>query len=212
MANTVLDLGVIARTPLSEAPYPHLIGESLIKPEAIADITATFPQITTTGFHPVDDFPQEGGFKALVEAAKGPELSAALSEKFGIDFVSLPRLVTLRKLSAKHEGRIHVDGEKKVMSLLIYLNDGWSSPEGRLRVLRGEHDMEDYTAEIDPKMGAWFAFLRRDNSWHGHPPFVGERRVLQIAWLRSEADLARKKGTHKVSEFFKKLLGQSEAA
>ena len=57
MANTVLDLSVIDRTPLGSAPYPHLIGESLIRPERIADITASFPQITTTGFHPVEDQP-----------------------------------------------------------------------------------------------------------------------------------------------------------
>jgi hypothetical protein len=32
-------------------------------------------------------------------------------------------------------------------------------------------------------MGSVFGFLRADNSWHGHLPFAGERRVVQVAWI-----------------------------
>jgi hypothetical protein len=41
--------------------------------------------------------------------------------------------------------------------------------------------------------GTLVAFARADDSWHGHLPFEGERRVLlQVAWLASEDELLRK--------------------
>src|SRR5262249_684771 len=98
----------------------------------------------------------------------------------------------------------------KVMTLLVYMNEGWQAPDGRLRVLRSEHTFEDYTLEVSPDMGTVFAFLRADHSWHGHKPFVGERRVVQVAWAKSMADIERKRKRHKVSRFFKRLFGQAD--
>jgi hypothetical protein len=60
-------------------------------------------------------------------------------------------------------------------------------------------------------MGAYVAFRRADNSWHGHTPFVGERRVVQIAWVRSHADIDRKTKRHNVSSFFKNLFAGDRA-
>ena len=97
-----------------------------------------------------------------------------------------------------------------MMSLLLYLNDGWSSPDGRLRVLNGEKSFDDYAAEVDPRFGEVFAFMRRDHSWHGHTPFVGERRVIQVAWLRSQDEIDRKPKRHKVSGFLKNIFGSSK--
>jgi hypothetical protein len=53
-----------------------------------------------------------------------------------------------------------------------------------------------------------FAFLRADNSWHGHEPFTGERRVVQVAWVRDADELARKKKRNKVAQFFKGVFGR----
>ncbi len=61
-------------------------------------------------------------------------------------------------------------------------------------------------AEIAPEEGNVFAFLRSDHSWHGHTPFVGERRVVQIAWLRDVAALERKRKRHRLSLLLKTLL------
>ena len=120
-----------------------------------------------------------------------------------------PRLTTIRKLSQSKDGRIHTDGPSKVMTLLIYMNDEWDAGgSGRLRVLYNGDNFEPYAAEVPPTMGTVFAFLRADNSWHGHEPFAGERRVVQVAWVTSEDEVNRKKNRNKYQQFFKGIFGR----
>jgi SM-20-related protein len=64
------------------------------------------------------------------------------------------------------------------------------------------------TAEISPVMGSCFGFRRADNSWHGHKPFAGERRVVQITWLRDASELERKKKRNSMAQFFKGIFGR----
>jgi hypothetical protein len=202
----ILDLNVIRKAKLQREPYEYLVSDHFVRADAIAEVQKSFPDLHTAGFHPVDDMTLTGAFRDMIAEMKGAELASALSSAFGMDFSKFPRFITVRKVSAAHEGRIHCDSESKVMSLLLYLNDGWSSPDGRLRVLRSQNSFDDYTTEIDPKTGTIFAFLRSDHSWHGHKPFVGERRVVQIAWLRSQAEITRKSKRHHMSGFLKKLF------
>jgi hypothetical protein len=207
----ILNLDVLKSADVRREPYDHLMGSHFLRGEKIPELSRDFPEITMAGFHPADTLPLKGAFRALIAELNGPELSQAMSEKFGIDFSPFPRLITVRKVSAAHEGRIHCDGKSKVATLLVYMNEGWQPADGRLRVLKSEHDFEDYTAEVSPEMGTMFTFLRSDHSWHGHKPFVGERRVVQVAWVRSQADLDRKRNRHTVSSFFKKLFGKGNA-
>ncbi|MGD8497948.1 MAG: hypothetical protein PVG82_03510, partial [Chromatiales bacterium] len=46
-------------------------------------------------------------------------------------------------------------------------------------------DIEDFAAEVPPIGGTLLAFRRTDDSYHGHKQFVGERRMLQLSFLRS---------------------------
>ena len=47
-----------------------------------------------------------------------------------------------------------------------------------------------------------------DDSWHGHLPFEGERRVLlQVAWLASEDELLRKQRRGRFSRWWTELAG-----
>jgi Rps23 Pro-64 3,4-dihydroxylase Tpa1-like proline 4-hydroxylase len=113
------------------------------------------------------------------------------------------------KRSQPKYGAIHTDGTAKVMTLLVYMNDEWQADgSGRLRVLYNGTDFEPYAAEVPPTMGTVFAFLRSDNSWHGHRPFTGERKVVQVAWVQNEAELARKKKTNRIAQFFKGIFGR----
>lgn len=207
---SVLDIDVIRKAELKRDPYEYFIGSDFVRKDAIADLQATFPDFRTPGFHPVPDELMKGAFGEAIRELRGEEMSQALSESFGVDFHPFPRFITVRKISAAHEGRIHCDSESKVMSLLLYLNEGWSSPDGRLRVLRGEKSFDDYAAEVDPRTGSVFAFMRRDHSWHGHTPFVGERRVIQVAWLRSQDEIDRKSKRHRMSGFLKNIFGSAK--
>ncbi len=205
---TILDLDAVRAAPVKSEPFSYFMGSGVLKPGAAEAVQRSFPDIHTTGFHPLEEMKVEGAFKTLIDEVTGDALGRVLQEKFGVDFNALPKLVTVRKLSAAHEGRIHTDGEKKVMTMLFYLNDTWDSPDGRFRVLRSDKSFDDYVEEASPETGAFAAFMRADNSWHGHTPFVGERRVVQIAWLRDQAALESKQKTHRLTGALKKVFAR----
>ena len=73
------------------------------------------------------------------------------------------------------------------------------------RILFDGQDVDNFAVEVDPTMGSAFAFLRSDHSWHGHRPFVGERRVVQIAWLKDDSTLARKTRTNRIAQLLKSI-------
>jgi hypothetical protein len=60
---------------------------------------------------------------------------------------------------------------------------------------------------VKPLYGTLVAFKREDNSFHGHLPFEGERRVIQVAWLTSEDEKLRKTRRGRFSRGLKRLLG-----
>lgn len=94
---------------------------------------------------------------------------------------------------------IHTDTKDKVVTCLLYLNEMWDQSGGRLRLLRTGDNLENYAAEVPPNGGAFAAFKVGENSWHGHKPYVGERRYVMFNWVRSEAALGRQLGRHSLS-------------
>ncbi|MBI1330160.1 MAG: 2OG-Fe(II) oxygenase [Alphaproteobacteria bacterium] len=208
---SILNYDAIRASDTRHAPFDFFMGKGVLREEQIPALQASFPDIKQTGFHPLSQMKVEGAFGELISEIKGPEFTAAVSDTLGTDLRPYPQLITIRKVSAAHEGRIHCDSESKIATCLIYMNDTWDSPDGRFRVLKNDHDFSDYVAEASPEVGAIVAFKRADHSWHGHTPYVGERRVVQIAWVRSQADIDRKNKRHNLSTFFKKLFKGEKA-
>ncbi|MBV9753478.1 MAG: 2OG-Fe(II) oxygenase [Hyphomicrobiales bacterium] len=205
----VIDVEAIRRTPVSRDPYTHMLVDNVLNEKAVPALRAEFPNITKPGFLTVDEVELHGKFKQLIDELESPELSEVMSERMGLDLHPYPRLTTIRKISQAKDGRSHTDGTAKVMTLLVYMNDAWQDDgAGRLRVLYGPDGFEPYKLEVPPTMGTMFAFLRADNSWHGHPPFAGERRVVQVAWVKDEHELARKKKRNSMAQFFKGIFGR----
>ncbi|TAK98664.1 MAG: 2OG-Fe(II) oxygenase [Rhodospirillaceae bacterium] len=202
----ILDLEAIVAAPAAQSPYPHFSLGGALKPDAIPSLMADFPAIQQPGFFPIDDVPVQGAFAELLRDLQDPAFTAAVGTKLGLDLVSRPTLITVRKWSAAGDGRIHTDSTSKLATLLVYLNEAWTDTgEGRLRVLRSPKDFSDYAAEISPVVGTVFGFRRGENSWHGHLPFTGERRVVQITWLLDESKVAHKRRLGKFSRLVKKL-------
>ncbi|MBN9458776.1 MAG: 2OG-Fe(II) oxygenase [Bosea sp.] len=206
-AYSCIDIDSVRNARTEREPYNYLVASHVILPDAVGGLRRDFPDIRETGFFPEEDVERHGAFASLLEEMKGREISEIVSGKLDIDLVDKPKMITIRKLSAAKDGRIHTDSEAKIATLLVYLNDAWQdSQAGRLRVLRNGTDFEAMAEEISPVTGSLFAFRRADNSWHGHTSFVGERRVVQMTWLRSQADVDRKKSRGSLSHFFKKVL------
>ena len=206
---SLINLSAVQEAQHSREPYDHLLASKFLKEDAIDEIRRDFPDIDKPGYLTVDEVKLHGRFKQLIEELEGPELTEALSKKFGIDLHPYPRLTTIMKRSQPKYGAIHTDGPSKVMTMLVYMNDEWGEDTGgRLRVLYDGEHFEPYKVEVPPTMGTVFGFLRSDNSWHGHRPFAGERKVIQIAWVRDEKELERKKSRNKMAQFFKGIFGR----
>ena len=206
---STLDLDAVRAAPVSREPYSFCLGTGVLKPEAVDEIRKDFPAIAKPGYLTVDEVALKGRFRDLIEELESDAFSAILGEKFGVDLVSCPRLTTIMKRSQLKYGSIHTDGPSKVLTLLVYMNDAWDAPAaGRLRVLYDGKNYAPFAVEVPPTMGTMFAFLRADNSWHGHEPFEGERRVVQVAWVKDAAELERKKKRNRTAQFLKGIFGR----
>ena len=60
---------------------------------------------------------------------------------------------------------------------------------------------------FDPMMGTLLAFRCGPNAWHGHHPFVGQRRTLQLNWVTDRGVVRREELRHRVSALAKRLFG-----
>jgi hypothetical protein len=201
-----LDLERFEATALQRAPFDFLIVPGFLKPEAMPAIERDFPAIASGGSFPSTSLTCGPAFAALLEELQSPAVTAAFEQKFGLDLAGRPTMVTLRGQSRPKDGGIHTDSKTKLVTALIYLNSAWESDGGRLRMLNGPDDLEDYAAEVPPEAGTLVAFRCSPEAWHGHKPFVGQRRSIQLNWLTDESVLRRELKRHAFSAWTKKLL------
>src|SRR5690606_21400098 len=157
------------------------------------------------GSFPLKSLRYGAGFGALVQALISAPVAELLSEKLGVDIEGRPTMVTVRGRTGPRDGFIHTDSATKIVTMLVYLNEPWEAKGGRLRLLRSAADLDDYAAEVPPERGAMLAFRRSDRSFHGHEPFSGERRSLQINWMTDRAVMRREELRHRVSARLKQL-------
>ena len=191
--------------PLNRDPFDFVVVEEFVRRDAVASLVADFPQIRGHGSYPVESLEYGSAFAQLVAALTGAELRRAIEEKFGIDLADRPTLLTVRGRSDGKDGRIHTDTATKIITLLLYMNPVWESAEGRLRLLRGPRDLEDYAVEVAPLAGTMLAFRRSERSFHGHRAHVGERRSLQLNWVNDRSVVRRELGRHRWSARLKAM-------
>ncbi len=206
----MIDLTALKAATISTDPFPHFQGGNVLKADQIDAMERDFPKLTSAGFLTLSEVKAEGAFARFLDELQGSEVADAVSDMLGFDLRDRPRLVTIMRLCPKRAGRIHTDGKVKLATMLVYFNRSWSAGHaGAIRALRTEENIDDYVAEVEPIMGNFFGFLRSDHSWHGHLPFEGERKVVQITWLESEDAVERKKRNNALAQFLKKLSPKS---
>ena len=193
-------------TPLERQPFEHLIVPQFIGPRPLAEINADYPKISTSGSFPVDQLSFGPAFQNFLEELNSDDFREAFEEKFGIELTGRPTITTVRGRCGPGDGKIHTDSATKIITVLIYMNESWDQPGGRLRLLRSSNDLSDIIVEVPPIAGTLLAFKRSNNSWHGHEPFVGERRVIQFNWLTSLGNRQIAMLRHHTSASFKRLL------
>lgn len=203
----VLNADAIKNGKLSTEPFRFVVCEGVLAPEAAAKIRRDFPQTSSVGFLNSTDLSREGAYAELLDDLESAELASILSEKLDLDLSKAGRLITVRRWSRKTDGRIHTDSQRKISTFLVYLNETWSAADsGAFRVLKNDHDFEDYVAEVPPIQGNAVGFKRADNSWHGHKPFEGERLVVQLTYLQDAEAAEHKRRAAGFQGFMKKLF------
>jgi len=203
----VLSADAVRNGKLATEPYRYVVCEGVLTADAAANIRRDFPQTSSVGFLNSTDLSREGAYAELLDDLESAELASILSEKLDLDLSKAGRLITVRRWSRKTDGRIHTDSQRKISTFLVYLNETWSAADsGAFRVLKNDHDFEDYVTEVPPIQGNAVGFKRADHSWHGHKPFEGERLVVQLTYLQDAEAAEHKRRAAGFQGFMKKLF------
>ena len=202
-----LRLEAFRTTPLVTQPFQHLVVPGFIGPAALAEINADYPKISSSGSFPVDQVTFGPAFQTLLDELESDEFREAFEEKFAHRSLGpADRHHRARPLRRKRRPRSTPTSKSKIITVLIYMNETWGQAGGRLRLLRSAHDLNDIIVEVPPVSGTLLAFKRSNNSWHGHEPFAGERRVIQFNWLTSQGNRQIAMLRHHTSASFKRML------
>lgn len=207
-AEEILDLEALDAAELQTDPFEYVVVPNFIKPDALSKIQADYPLLNQPGSIPLPQLTYGRAFADSIDALKGPGFEKTISKKFSVDLTGRPTMFTVRARCRVTDGKIHADSVTKIITVLIYMNDAsWPNEGGRLRLLRSGTDLNDYVAEVPPNGGTLIAFKRCDHSWHGHEPYEGPRRAIQMNWVTSKSVVRREQFRHQVSTWFKTLKG-----
>lgn len=208
MAWKVLNEEPLRGAALVAEPFPHLIIDNIIRPEALPQVVDSFPRIDKRGSFPLHAVACSGQFATLMQEMQSDELRDLIGNRLGMDLRGKPPMVTVRGRTSEKDGEIHADSTSKLVTVLLYLNPGWASSAGRLRLLYNDRDLTPYAAEISPEAGRCLIFRVTPNCWHGHEPFDGERRTIQLNYVSSEKVRDRELNRHRLSAFLKRFFSK----
>jgi SM-20-related protein len=201
-----LDIDKLAQTKLEASPYPHLILQDFIRPEWKERLLQAYPDIPVGGSLPLSAVPHSAEFSQFIAELNGPAFRRAIEEKFSVSLAGKPTMFTVRGHCRSKDGKAHTDSESKIITVLLYMNPPWQSDGGRLRIL-GSANLNDIVSEVSPEIGTLLVFKRSDHSWHGHLPFEGPRKVIQMNWVTEQKYVDAEHRRHRWS-FFLKMLGK----
>jgi len=200
-----LNLDKLRDAKVEASPYQYTIVPGFLSPGSISRVNATYPDIKAGGSFPIESLDAGMAIKEVIDELDSAEFQKAIEDKFAVDLTDKPKMYSLRAYTRAKDGQIHTDSRDKIITVLLYLNENWQQPGGRLRILKNGHNVEDFVAEVAPDNGTLLVFKRSDTSWHGHHPFDGPRRSLQMNWMTSEGSRGWHKIRHTISAAVKKL-------
>jgi hypothetical protein len=199
------NLEALDAATLNRDPFDFLMVPGFLTDAGLEAANRDYPEISTAGNKDLNGLHYGPGFAGLIRELNSPEFVRHIAGKFAIDLDDAITTITVRKYCEASDGNIHTDHWSKLITVLLYFNQDWSNPGGQLRMLRSANDIEDYAAEVPPIGGTLLAFRRNRHSWHGHKEFVGERRMLQLNFVK-HSRLARY--TQQIDRFSTRVMKQ----
>jgi hypothetical protein len=204
VSGPILDIEKLRSTALKTHPFEYVLVSNFIRPEWEDRLIAAFPDIEKGGSFLLPTVKFGADFSRLIDAMNGPAFRRAVEEKFSLSLDGRPTMFTVRGRCRRADGKIHTDTESKIITVLLYMNPRWTDQGGRLRLLNSA-TIDDVAAEIPPAVGTLLIFRRSDHSFHGHLPFEGERKVIQMNWVTEQRFVDREAKRHRWSALLKRL-------
>jgi len=202
----LLDYKKFENAKLHKKPFEYLVIVNCISPKYLQKVIEDFPKIKTYGSMPLSSLSSGEHFTKFMEELEGEKFRKMVSKKFDVSLKGRPTMITARGMCKPTNGKIHFDSKGKILTFLVYMNENWpESAGGKLRLLNNGDDIEDYFVEIPPKAGTMIAFKCSENAWHGHKPFSGVRKSIQLNWVQDKSYLEKERTRHTISAFLKKL-------
>ena len=203
----ILKLDALIAANVSTSPYPYFVVENALESTEVQSVIQDFPKLEQGGSYNIEDVAIKPNFDRFLKSLDCKEFRQILTDKFDVDVMEHPMMITLRGYSRQKDGRIHSDSKTKLLTILIYLNESWDAPTGRLRILNDEKNIDNYAEEVNAGPGTLVAFKVVDHGWHGYVPYEGQRQSIQINFLTSDKANAKHRFVHGLSAKLKKLFG-----
>jgi len=200
-----LNLDNLRSAKVETDPFEYTIVPGFLGTETIKEVNRTYPPIISGGSFPIESLQTDMVIKEVIEELDGAAFEGIIENLFDVDLSGRPKMFSLRGYTRGKDGQIHTDSKDKIITVLLYLNERWTEPGGRLRLLRDGRNVDNFAVEVPPDNGTLLVFKRSDRSWHGHHPFEGPRRSLQMNWMTSEGSRGWHRVRHRLSATLKKL-------
>jgi hypothetical protein len=200
----ILNLDRVRCAELNTRPFDYIIASNFIQPEWENRLIADFPHIEKGGSFPLSSVKMGADFFQLIDALNHAHFRRAVEEKFSVNLEGRPTVFTVRGYCRRTDGKVHTDSESKIITVLLYMNPSWANQGGRLRLLNGKN-VNDVAAEVSPEVGTLLIFRRCDHSYHGHLPFEGERKVIQMNWVTEQKYVDRESIRHTWTALMKRF-------
>lgn len=209
---SLLNLDALRSAKLETEPFEYFIASEVVDPATIDAVLGDYPKVAKGGSFPLSA--TEGGplFDQLCEELRGDAVRHLFAERFRMDLSERPTTLTVRGRCRLKDGQIHIDSKTKLITVLLYLNEPWNAEGGRLKLLRNGESLKSAFAEVSPQFGTLVAFKNGPTAWHGHAPFEGVRRALQLNYVVDEAAVRRSERRHGLSALMKRLNPFAKAA
>jgi hypothetical protein len=128
----LLDLDALRSAAVTTDPFTFTVVQDFVPSETAAAIRRDFPAIAYPGRLPVEATHYGPRFGELIQELQSGAVAAAFSEKFGLDLVGRPTMITVRGRCQERDGRIHTDSECKLVTALLYFNESWEAVAKRV--------------------------------------------------------------------------------
>ena len=201
----ILDLRKLRSATLRTDPFDYILVSGFIRPDWYDRLMLDYPPVRVGGSFPLSTLKCGPDFSLLIRALDGREFREIVEQKFSVRLAGRPTMFTVRGQCRQKDGKIHTDTESKIITVLLYMNCAWAASGGRLRLLNSGANIDDVAIEVAPIFGTMVIFKRCDHSFHGHLPFEGERKVIQMNWVTEQKFVDRETKRHRWSALLKKL-------